>query len=263
LTYRLYIDEVGNHDLGSSDIPNERFLTLFGVWIENKQTIKVIQPEMREIKREFFQPDPDERIVFHRKKITRYQGAFAVLYSDETKRRAFGERMLRAYEEWEYTAIAVTIDKREHVQKYTVWHYEPYHYCLEVLLERYVLFLHYGGHRGDVMIEARYPTVDRKLASSFHRIYSSGTQHIPADIIQATLTSGQLKIKEKRDDIAGLQLADLLAHPAQYDVLKGFGLVEEQESEYGRKIAIILNDSKYNRDVRTGKIIGYGKKLLP
>lgn len=263
MIYRLYIDEVGNHDLRSSDNPNERFLTLFGVWVEKNDIISVIQPQMREIKYEFFQQDPDEPIIFHRKKISRFQGPFKVLYSDAEKRLEFGDRMLKAYEEWPYTAVAVTIDKREHVQKYSVWHYEPYHYCLEVLLERYVLFLHYGGHRGDVMVEARFPTVDRKLASSYHSIYEKGTKHIPPDIIQSTLTSSRLKIKEKRQDIAGLQLADLLAHPAQYDVLREFGLVEEQKSEYGRKVAQILNDSKYNREARTGTIVGYGKKLLP
>lgn len=263
MIFRLYIDEVGNHDLESSDNPNERFLTLFGAWIEDTEITDVIQPQMREIKREFFQQDPDEAVIFHRKKISRFQGPFKILYSDVEKRREFGDRMLRAFEEWPYTAVAVTIDKREHVDKYSVWHYEPYHYCLEVLLERYVLFLHYGDHRGDVMIEARFPTVDRKLAASYHRIFQKGTDHIPENIFQATLTSSRLKIKEKRQNIAGLQLADLLAHPAQYDVLKEFGLVEVHKSDYGRKIAKILNDSKYNRDPRTGKVIGYGKKLLP
>gem|GEM_PF-2254388 len=34
MKYRIYIDEVGNSDLGSSDNPNHRFLSLTGIIFE-------------------------------------------------------------------------------------------------------------------------------------------------------------------------------------------------------------------------------------
>jgi hypothetical protein len=261
--HRMYVDEVGNHDMKESLSENERFLTLFGVWTDFNHMVNVIQPEMRAIKLEFFQPDPDNPVILHRKEICRYQGVFSTLYGDKEKRKRFGDRMLRAYREWQYTAAVVTIDKLEHLSRYQVWRHAPYHYCLEVLLERYVLFLHYRGLRGDIMVESRNATLDRKLKDSFGRLYKDGTRHISAEIMQESLTSGELKLKKKKTNVAGLQLADLLAHSAQYDLLAECGIVESQESEYGREIARILNEDKYNRDTKTGRIQGYGKKLLP
>ncbi len=171
--------------------------------------------------------------------------------------------MLQAYREWDYTAAVVTIDKIEHFSRYQVWRHAPYHYCLEVLLERYVLFLHYRGLRGDVMIEARNPGLDAKLSASFNRLFHEGTRHLPPRHFQARLTSSQLKLKNKAANVAGLQLADLLAHPAHYDCLAEFEVLEAQLSEYGKEIAKILNQSKYNRHHRSGKVVGYGKKMLP
>jgi hypothetical protein len=260
---RLYIDEVGNHDIIESLPENERYLTLFGVWASFDATVNQIQPQMADIKLEFFLPDPDSPIIFHRKDIARYRGPFAVLYKDKELRHRFGDRMLQAYEEWEYTVAAVTIDKLEHLRKYRVWRHAPYHYCLEVLLERYVLALQGVGKTGDVMIEARNATLDDKLKASFSRIYNEGTRHLPSELIQAHLSSSEIKLKKKAANVAGLQLADLLAHPAYYDVLLEYGVIEKQESEYGQKVAAILNAAKYHRNQVTGEIRGYGKNLLP
>ncbi len=260
---RLYIDEVGNHAINESLPDNERYLTLFGLWTSFESMVNEIQPGMTNIKYEFLQSDPDNPIIFHRKDISRFRGPFSIFYKDEDSRIKFGDRMLKAYEEWDYTAIAITIDKLEHFRKYRVWRHAPYHYCLEVLLERYVLALRSKGLRGDVMIEARNPTLDKKLKASFKRIYAEGTLHLPGDLIQAHLTSSEIKLKKKSANIAGLQLSDLLAHSAFYDVLVDYGVVKTQESEYGRAIADILNASKYHRNPITGEIKGYGKKLLP
>lgn len=261
--YRLYIDEVGNHDLRPDLDENERFLSLFGVAVENHHMVDVIQPEMRRIKREFFLEDPDDPVIFHRKEITRFQGPFKSLYADPAKRQRFGDAMLDAYRRWQYTAFLVTIDKVTHYNTYSVWRYEPYHYCLMAMLERYVLFLHYMGRQGDVMIESRQKVPDQRLETSFHRLYDQGTNNIPKERIQGCLTSGKLKIRAKIADVAGLQLADLQAHAAHYDHLVQCRLVTEQQSAYARQIAALLNQQKYHRNRNSGKIQGYGTKLLP
>jgi hypothetical protein len=49
--YRIYFDEVGNHDLVHTDDPNERNLSLTGVIVESGHTLHVIQPEMEQVKR--------------------------------------------------------------------------------------------------------------------------------------------------------------------------------------------------------------------
>lgn len=171
--------------------------------------------------------------------------------------------MLSALTRWEYSVATVVIDKLAHRERYRVWLYQPYHYCLAVLLERYVLFLERAQGRGDVMVESRGAREDRQLADSYTRLYKHGTEYIESGRLQACLTSKELKIKPKKANIAGLQLADLIAHPSRQEVLIDNGLLQDTRRTFGKRICEILQASKYLRDPLTGKIDGYGKKLLP
>jgi len=219
---------------------NERYLSLFGVIVASQHMMNVVQPDMRRIKLKFFQSDPDERIIFHRKDIARFRGPFSSLYADKAKRLSFGNVMLSMYEKWQYTAIIITIDKIAHLDHYSVWRYEPYHYCLAVMLERYVYFLRGRRVKGDVMIEARGTKPDQKLADSYRRLMQRGTNYVSAEWLQSAITSREIKIKSKKANIEGLQMADLLAHAAHYDHLYTERIIDKHKSHYSKKIARIL-----------------------
>ena len=47
--YRIYVDEVGNHDLKNAHDPNERFLSLTGVIIELDHVKKTVHPELEKL----------------------------------------------------------------------------------------------------------------------------------------------------------------------------------------------------------------------
>ena len=260
--YRVYIDEVGNHDLTHADDPNQQFLSLTGVILESEYTLQVVQPEMDQIKREFFQRDPDEPVVFHRKELVNKARPFHALRDPDVEQR-FNTALLTALARWDYRVITVVLDKKAHRDQYQMWNYHPYHYCLEVLLERFVLFLHSHHHRGDVMVEARGGKEDSKLKDSYTRLYERGTDHIPAERWQERLTSRELKLKPKTANVAGIQLADLIAHPSRREVLIESRLLVDDRDIFGDQICAILRQSKYYRNLRTGQIEGYGKKLLP
>ena len=61
--YRIYIDEVGNPDLDSSDNPNHRFLSLTGVILELGHIERVVHPQMEAIKAKFFRSHPDDPVI--------------------------------------------------------------------------------------------------------------------------------------------------------------------------------------------------------
>lgn len=260
--YRIYIDEVGNHDLTHADDPNQRFLSLTGVILESDYTLRVLQSEMDQIKRDFFQRDPDEPVIFHRKELVNKRSPFHSLRNPETEQK-FNTILLTSLARWEYRVITVVIDKKAHRDQYQVWHYHPYHYCLAVLLERFVLFLHYTDHRGDVMVESRGGKEDSKLRDSYTRLYKLGTDNIQPERWRERLTSHELKVKPKSANIAGLQLADLIAHSSRREVLIEHQLMVDDRDTFGDQICAILRQSKYYRSWQTGKIAGYGKKLLP
>lgn len=260
--YRIYIDEVGNHDLTHADDPNQRFLSLTGIISESSYTLRVLQPEMDQIKREFFQNDPDEPVIFHRKELVNKRPPFHPLRDSQIEQK-FNTALLLALARWDYQVITVVIDKKAHRDQYQAWHYHPYHYCMAVLLERFVLFLHCGDHRGDVMVESRGGKEDCKLKESYARLYQNGTDNIPSERWQRLLTSNELKVKSKSANINGLQLADLVAHPSRRDVLLHHRLIFDDRDIFGDQICAILRQSKYYRNRETGQIDGYGRKLLP
>lgn len=89
----------------------------------------------------------------------------------------------------------------------------------------------------------------------------SGSQFVARQDFAKQLTSRQLKVKPKANNIAGLQIADVIAHPSYRATLAR----HEQQPlppNFGGKIAEILENVKYDRDHR-GAIEGWGRKWLP
>ncbi len=258
--YRIYIDETGNPDLKSSNNDNHRFLSLTGVIIKLDYVDNFLHDDMENLKKRFFNYHTDNPIIFHRKEILNCINDFTILKDNRIKSQ-FNQELLNKLENWEYTVITVLIDKREHNETYKVWKYDPYHYCLSVLLERYLFFLEEMQSNGDVMIESRGGHEDRRLKESFSKIYEKGTDYIHAEKYHNLLTSKQLKVKPKILNISGLQIADLIAHPSRRDILIEFNLKKKKREVFGDKIIDILREKKYYKKFE--KIIGYGIKKLP
>jgi len=258
VSYRIYIDEVGNPDLGSSDNPNHRFLSLTGVILDLDHVKGVVHPQMEALKAEYFHNHPDDPIIFHRKEILNAKPPFEAL-RDQQVRERFDQDLLSLMTSWVYTVISVCIDKKNHRDTYTVWRYEPYHYCLTVLLERFMFFLKQRNSRGDAMAESRGGKEDRRLKDAYTRLWEQGTDYNRPEDFQGVLTSRQLKVKGKANNITGLQLADLLAHSSRNEILSEQGLLPRDLAPFAQAVIAILQGKYYQR---FGRITGHGKKFL-
>ena len=256
MKYRIYIDEVGNPDLESSDNPNHRFLSLTGVILELGYVQNVLHSQMEELKTEFFSSHPDDPVILHRKELVNAKSPFEVL-RDPTVKNRFDHKLLALMKSWDYTVISVCLDKKGQKETYKRWRYDPYHYCLAVLLERFVLYLERVNASGDVIAESRGGKEDRRLKDSFARLWRQGTEFIDSDQFQKHLTSKQLKVKTKANNISGLQLADLLAHPSRNEILKENGHWDRAIAPFAQRIIQVLQN-KYDR---VGKRV-FGKKML-
>lgn len=258
--YRLYVDEVGNADADASENPNHRYLSLTGVMARLSIVRDVIAPELEAMKKDYFNSHPDEPVILHRKEIVNRRFPFQALKDRDVEAR-FNDWILQHLAEWEYSVITVVIDKLELIQRYRTWHADPYHYCLRVLMERYVMELTRLNAVGDVMAEARGGKEDMRLKRSFRLVWENGTEYVSADDFETRITSKELKVKLKTNNIAGLQLADILAHPSHRATLARNNH-EKLPVFFGAKIATILETSKYVRS-DNGRIMGYGRKVLP
>lgn len=258
---RLHIDEVGNNDLyGSMDDDNVRYLSLTGIITKTASHIRTIQPHWDAFKADIFGLG-GEALILHRREIVRRERGFAVLRDDDLKTR-FDDGLLNLIETLPYLVATTTIDKREHLARYSTWRFDPYHYCLCCLIERYVLWMRRHRYTGDVAIEPRDKKVDKKIKFSFRRIYELGTDNIPAKIIQEHLASHDLKFFPKESNVAAMQLCDLIAHPS-YRSMKFEREGIATPDDFGSKVANILFDKKYARDPKNNNITGRGRKWLP
>jgi len=260
MKYRLYVDEVGNSDLGASNNPNHRYLSLTGVILELGYVQTTVFPQIEELKQRYFNSHPDEPIILHRKELVNKAPPFDSL-RDPVVEQSFNQDFLKLLNDLDYVVITVVIDKLEHQTRYQVWRFDPYHYCLTILVERYVLWLQSRNFHGDVMAESRGGKEDRRLKDSFERVYDLGSDFIQPKVFATHLTSRQLKVKAKSNNIAGLQLADIIAYPSFRAILARHNN-QPLPVNFGGQISQILEASKLHRSP-TGQINGWGRKWLP
>jgi hypothetical protein len=256
---RLFIDEVGNDDV---DSPAERYLSLTAIYCKLKAHETKVTPLIETLKTKFFGHNPPEKlIVLHRKELVRKEAPFDALRSPELNDEWEAE-ILQMLSNLPYLVITVMIDKHEHKERYKVWRFNPYHYCMTAIVERYVTWLKRNGESGDVVVEARHKKVDKALKKAFAHIWENGTANVSANDVQTRLTSKALKFATKKENVAGLQLVELLAHSSHHGTKAQYTGVEAKAS-FGKRIYEILLQSKYCRNPKNGRISGWGQKWLP
>ena len=92
-------------------------------------------------------------------------------------------------------------------------------------------------------------------------IYENGTLFRDGKFFQDVLTSKEIKLKPKIANIAGTQIADLLAHPSKQEILFEQGILPGYEEKFGVQMREVIK-VKYNRHYSSGKVEGYGKIYL-
>jgi predicted TPR repeat methyltransferase len=130
------------------------------------------------------------------------------------------------------------------------------------MLQRYCGYLNHVSRQGDVMAESRGGKEDRLLKASYQWVYERGAWICNAEFFQKALTSRELKVKPKSANIAGLQLADLLAHPIRQAVLREHGCISEAPSRFVQEVLDAVAD-KFNRHLYDGRVAGYGIVFCP
>lgn len=259
--YRLYIDEHGTDDVTSVEGDNERYLSLTGVAMKVDVARDILAPALDQLKADIFDHDPDEPIILHRKKIVKGNGPFGVLDKDPDLRAAFDARIKQIKATTDYRVITALIDKRAMLGKLNWVNKQPYHYLMEVMAEKFSLFLDRMNDIGDIMPEGRMGKSDERLQTAYMQVRGAGTYYVSAHAMRKRIPSSNLKFRYKRDNIAGLQLADLLAHPSHMIVREKMGH-QVTLGSYCAEMKALLIDHKYDRS-QWGKVVGYGMKWLP
>ena len=132
---------------------------------------------------------------------------------------------------------------------------------MEILVEKYVQWLQRKNDVGDIMPEMRHGKKDQELQKAFENIRLSGTFYVKRDRIRRRLPAKTLKFRKKSDNVIGLQICDLIAHPS-YIYVRQTRKHDVHPGPYALRVIGLLRQEKYDRSY-WNVISGYGIKYLP
>lgn len=240
----LFLDESGDHNLSIID-PQYPVFLLGGVIVEKDYAEGLLAVELNKFKLEFFGRTD---IVLHTADIVRNRNGFDGL-QDRVFRDRFRDRLNTLMRDLEFSVVVCAVRKNEHLSRYGVAALDPYLLSLDVLVELFCFEIGKAEGGGLIGAEKRNPILDRELDLAWLNLKIQGTQHIQAREIGERITN--LTLRAKKDNVAGLQLADLVLSPV------GRHLLGREDKEDWTIV-----ESKFRRG-RNGEIAGYGLVVLP
>lgn len=202
--------------------------------------------------------DPDRPVILHNTDIHNAKEAFEFL-ADTGKKQAFTADLIRLISDINFKICSVLVDKQKLKTQYKTPEH-PYHYALKLMLERVHMRFNAKGNYGDIMIESRGNKRDRELQNVYKSIYNIGTTSLKFD--PKIITAEELIFKKKIDNVAGLQIADIIAYPLSRFAKEYFGYEVKDSTDYNAKIIEIIKP-QIICDERYGNMKGYGLKLFP
>jgi len=113
----------------------------------------------------------------------------------------------------DYMVVACVVMKDEHVRCYGNNAVDPYMYSLDILIERFCRELGMVLDGGFICAEKRNPGLDRELMAAWEELLTNGrgTGYMTSRAIDSRIVGFDLK--DKKPNIAGMQLADLVITP--------------------------------------------------
>lgn len=207
MQYFLFLDESGDHGLGNID-PGFPVFALTGVMISRVDYLS-IRHRMNQIKETYWN---DRDVIFHSRDIRKWDKEFKILFDEEVRARFYRD-INDLVSQSNYTIIAAAVDKIKHTKKYGKIANDPYELSVSFILERAVFFLdnQQGRNKLKVIIEKRGGKEDKKLSSHCQKVKQRGTYYVNSS--RFGFYEFSFEFLDKRKNINGLQLADLIAYP--------------------------------------------------
>jgi hypothetical protein len=210
--YLAFLDECGDHSLTKIDRDFPLFV-LSLVIMRRSDYVERILPEMNAFKLAYWD---HEGVNLHSREIRKAYGPFAIL-QNATIRGPFMERLTGLVRDWPYLLFVVGIHKEQLSERYVRAH-NPYDLALRFVMERVVRWMEQTGvGLLPIVAESRGRNEDNALKAAFFDLTNEGTAYV--DGARFREREFPLEFHDKRKNIAGIQLADLCAHPAARKIL--------------------------------------------
>lgn len=227
--------------------PQYPVFVLGGCIVDLQYHQEEISTKMSNYKKKLFGRDD---FILHTADLVRRKGIFRKL-TDADFRDRFYDETNRFMKKIDYMIVACVIRKDHHLKRYGISAVDPYLLALRVLVERFAYEIRTTDKdkSGFIIAESRDETLDNQLRLAWMDLRTSGTEYITATELRRYITD--LKIKKKLDNIAGLQIADLVVSPIGRHVL---GKKPKEDWK--------IIQTKFRSNYK-GQYMGYGLVILP
>lgn len=154
----------------------------------------------------------NKEVIFHSRDIRKCGKEFQKLFDLDIK-KYFYEELNKIIAGSSYTIIASAIQKDRFIEKFGKLQDDVYEVALSFVIEQSIIALHSieAETSLSIVIEKRGRKEDKQLDDHFQRIAGKGTGNLtPEEVNKCNPT---FTFKNKKKNINGLQLADLVAYP--------------------------------------------------
>jgi hypothetical protein len=150
--------------------------------------------------------------IFHSREIRKCANEFKILLDEKTKLKFYRE-LNKILDNHTYSIIPSGINKFSYVKKYGNLGNDPYEICLSNVFDLCISKLKKQSNADELVIvlEKRGEKEDNKLTSHIAKIISNGTYKNSIESFISLPIA--FKFKHKKEDLIGLQIADLTAYP--------------------------------------------------
>lgn len=244
MKYFLFLDESGDHGLNNID-PQFPVFVLSGILL-TEDSYESLKAEAGKIKQKFW---GHKKVIFHSRNIRKCENEFTILFDNEIK-GDFYEAINNLVGNSNYSIITSAIKKDNYIKRYGRLSDDVYEVALSFILERAIFYLDEIKETKkslQIVIEQRGKKEDQKLSKHFNTLLARGTGYVhPTRIWNYGIN---ISFQKKKDDIVGLQVADLIAYPIARYVL---------DPERANPAFEIFSDKFYSKKGKR-----YGLKIFP
>ena len=204
----LFLDESGDHNLRVID-PSYPIFVLGGVILDREYADGPLTEAFDEFKlRMFGRTD----IVLHTADIARNRNGFEDLQNAEFRAHFYRE-LNSLMEGLAYSVMACAIYKHQYFARYGSDAIDPYRLGLRVLVELLCdeVTADPTASGAAIIAETRGEFLDKDVQGTWEILKTRGSLYAPADVIRGIIQG--LELRDKKENIPGLQLADLVVAP--------------------------------------------------
>lgn len=202
----LFLDESSDHNLTVIDA-NYPLFVLGGVIVDKDYATGPLVEAVDQFKCEMF---GRKDIVLHTADIVRNRNGFEGL-KDAEFRSHFYDELNFLMQKLPFEVVACVIRKKDYFERYGSNAIDPYRLGLHVMAELLCDSVRSVSGRGTIIVEKRGEALDRDVENTWRILRARGSRYAKADVIRESIES--FALRDKKDNIAGLQLADLVVSP--------------------------------------------------